>query len=405
MKRNDGNIACIIGPSHTVRWSWHIRDGVVKSDVAHDYVIGRGGAPIWSKQLFDTAKGALARGGKVGVMVGDFRFGNCVTLEPDHESLPLFVDNRFGIDAKAMTPELDREMLERGLNALKTWSEAFGDRVRFLFWDLFGRQIFDRLDGRYIDEGRYRHPVFNYEDITARVPRANTVDLAPILRMPMHEVRRLFIDSSCHPSQIGYSFLNAVLCGGREVTQAYREAVIETEAELFRLSDKIAVKAKSPVLVTGRSAWLDTLVGYLGESCLLRMARAGLVVAPIEKVRGQPSLEKILEEFPLDLCKPVVFSSEGRDISGRSAKAFGTDPAVWRSAKHIDWETATIPSIRARRETPNFTYGGGSLPSAASVITPTLDNHMVEQGPLGLPSWTGILAGFQCIEEAVSSST
>lgn len=404
IKMNDCRLACIIGPSHAVRWSWHIRDEVVRAGLAYDKVIGRGGAPIWSKQLFEGARRAVAQGGTIGIMAGDFRFGNSVALQTDYESLPLFIDGHFGINSSAMTQDFDRIMFKRGVDTVKVWCDTFPDQVRFLFWDLFGRQVLDRMEGRHIENGKYLHPVFNYDEVVACVPKGNLADLAPLLRLPMHEVRRLFIDSSCHPSQIGYLFLNSVLCGERDVIRAYREAVVEVEEELFRYARKITGKAGPPVLLTGRSVWIDTVVNYLGESGLRRLAAEGLIIAPINDVRGQPSLKRILEEFPLRNCAPIVFSAMGRDISSRLAAAFNTDTAYWQTASWIDWEGAASPAIEGRRETPKFIYGSEPLPRPSSVLIPNVKSHMVEQGPLGEPSWTGITHGLKCVRDATLGS-
>lgn len=368
-----------------------MRDGVVACDLPSENIHGLGGAPIWSKRMFDIARKHASKGGSLLVMVGDFRFGNPIALAPEKDARTLFQDGFLGIDATALTPEIDRKMLARGLAGVQSWVNSFGPKARFIFWDLFGRQVFDRLAGRHIAEGRYQHPVFNYAETVAQFAKADIVDLAPLLRQPIHEVRRLFIDQSCHPSQIGYVFLNEALCKGRDVLTAYRDAVSEVETALFALARKVATAKGSPVLITGRSVWLETLACYMGQSGMARLAEAGLVLAPLVPVAGQPTIAKMMQKVPLTDCTPVVMSAGGKDISPELARAFGTPLAFWRDVPVVDWEEGTKDAITARGETPRHVYSVGTGAPVSQVVTPALAAHMVEQGPAGMPSWTGIV--------------
>lgn len=390
---------CVIGPSHAIRWNWHVRDGVVKCDLPSENIQGLGGAPIWSKRMFDIASKHVSKGGTLLVMVGDFRFGNAIALAPEKNAGTLFQDGFLGIDATALTPEIDRKMLARGLAGVQSWVNSFGPKARFIFWDLFGRQVFDRLAGRHIAEGRYQHPVFNYAETVAQFAKADIVDLAPLLRQPIHEVRRLFIDQSCHPSQIGYVFLNEVLCKGRDVQTAYRNAVSEIETALLALARKVATVKGGPVLITGRSVWLETLAGYMGQSGMTRLAEAGLVLASLVPVAGQPTIAQMMQKVPLTQCTPVVLSAGGRDISAELARAFGSPLAFWRDVPVVDWEEGTKDVITARGETPRHVHAVRTAAPVAEVMTPTLVAHMVEQGPAGMPSWAGII---HLLEQIVS---
>lgn len=400
-KERDKPITNIVGPSHVVRWSWHIRDKVVEADLPFDRLFGIGAAPIWSKRLFETAEQTLEAGGRVGVMVGDFRFGNGIAMKADADAGPLFQDEYLGIEAQAITLEMDRKALDRGLAALKAWQGAFGKKARFIFWDLFGRQVHDRLSGRYIGGGRYFHPMFNYTDVVEQFPDADIVDLSPLLRSPMHEVQRLFIDSSNHPSQIGYLLLNGVLCEGRDAIEAYQCAVAEVEAELFALARGASRASDRKILLTGRSVWLDTLMSYMGKDSAMQLAKEGLVLAPLARKPWQTSIEQILQMESLDLCSPVVVSAGGKDLSFLLARALGTDPSFWNDVPHIDWETASSQAINERGETPRYVYGVGDERQAAEVVSLKLTAHMVEQGPLGMPSWSGIRHVLDLINRAL----
>ena len=176
--------------------------------------------------------------------------------------------------------------------------------MRFIFWCLFGRQVFDRLAGQHIIEGSYKHPVCSYAETVAHFPDADIVELAPLLQQPMHEVRRLFIDKSCHPSQIGYIFLNNALCKGQEALPAYLDAVREVESDLIALAEEVATAMGGPLLITGLSVWLDTLVGYMGQSGMARVAEAGLVLAPLRRC-WPASVDQILQRV-LEQCNYLV---------------------------------------------------------------------------------------------------
>lgn len=395
--RHDGP-RLVIGTSHALRWNWHVRDGVVRCDLPPDAILGQGGAPIWSRRLFEAARRHVAKGGTVGVIVGDFRLGNAIALTPEKDADALFQDGFLAMDARAMTPEIDRRMLARGLAAVRAWQDSFGAQARFIFWSLFGRQVLDRLAGRHIGDGRYQHPVFNYAQTVAQFPDADIVDLSPLLRQPMHEVRRLIIDPSCHPSQIGYLFLNEALLNGRDVASAYRDAVTEVETALFALARRVSGASGGPVLITGRSIWLETLANYMGRTGMVRLAHEGLVLAPLVPVRGQPGIAQMRQEVPPDRCARVVLSAGGRDLSEQLARAFDTPVAFWNDLPHVDWETATSPAITARGETPRHPLARGTEPQAETVITPDLAAHMVEQGPPGMPSWTGLVHLLEQIE-------
>lgn len=58
-----------------------MRDGVVRCSLPADQIFGLSGAPMWSKTLFDRAQLAVDDGARIGVMVGDFRFGNSIALQ------------------------------------------------------------------------------------------------------------------------------------------------------------------------------------------------------------------------------------------------------------------------------------------------------------------------------------
>ena len=379
----------IVGPSHTIRWAWHVRDGVVPCRLPSDRIIGHGGAPIWSKTLLNKSMAATGSDDFLTIMVPDFRFGNGICFDQAALRSDTMQDGFSGIDGRAMATEHDRTMFDRSMAALQIWHQRFGHRARYIFWCLFGRQIFDRLAGRHIQDGGYRHPFFNYQAIIDSLPDFDIVDLSPLLRMPMHEVRRLFIDSSAHPSQIGYLLLNGLL-SGLTATEAYRQAVAEIEGHLENAARRIAAAKGQKLLLTGRSIWLDTMMSYMGADGVARLAEAGLVLAPLDRLPGQPTIAQLTSDVKPADCAVVILSAGGADLSDPLARAFGNAASAWKDVPCIDWESATIPAIAGRKEVPAFSRLDPKLPLNPGAFRPDLRPDMVEQGPLGMPSWTGL---------------
>lgn len=388
--RSASRPSLIVGPSHAVRWAHHARDGVVRCGLSADRIIGLAGAPIWSKKLFDSAGALTGPDDQLAVIVGDFFYGNAVCLVEDAASGPLMRDGFLAIDARAITYDNNVKMLKRGMDALQVWHRQFGKRVRYIFWCLLGRQVHDRLAGHHIGDAGYHHPNFNYAEVVASLPEFDIVDLSPLLQQPMHEVSRLFIDSNSHASQIGYLTLDGLLCDGLSAPDAFRRAVENVESQLFALARQIAAAKGRKVFLTGRSVWLDTLMRYMGAAGLVRLAEAGLILSPLDRAPGQSSIAQITEGVRPTDCQLVVISSGGADLAPLLAQVFGADPRVWDGVPHIDWEGATKDVIAARGGKPRFTHDAAQKPQAPEVVSPTLEAHMVEQGPLGIPSWTGL---------------
>jgi hypothetical protein len=383
------DVTLVVGPSHVARWRSHVRDGVVDSPLAWDRFIGLPGAPMWHASLLRQAVDAAGAEGSVAVLVGDFRFGNRILLE-DRKPSGTLIDGFLAIAASAMTLEQDRMMLDRGLAGMHAWHKTFGDRARYVLWDAFGRQVHDRLAGRHNADGPYKHPVFNYDEIAAALPELHIVDLAPLLRLPMHEVHRLFVDASNHPSHVGYLLLNGLICDGLGVLEAYDRAVTTAETELLDLARGLSQAAGRKVLLTGRSVWLDTFSRYMGATGAQRLTEAGLILAPLDRAPGQRTPAQMVEDVDLAQCAVAVVSAGGADLSAHLARAFGTGASLWSDTPVINWEHATEATIRDRGEITEFARLDPNLPVKADGISPMLDPSQIELGRAGMPSWSGL---------------
>jgi hypothetical protein len=367
-----------------------VQDGVVRCALPARRIFGRGGAPIWSKTLFDQACIATKDGARIGVIVGDFRFGNSIALQVPPVPRDEICDGHRAITRAALTPAHDAEMFERGMAALRLWHHSFGGKARYLFWDLFGRQVQDRISGRHMQDGVYHHPVFNYAEVVAALPDLDIIDLAPLLHLPMHQLQRLFIDGSLHPSQIGYLLLNSLFCEGQDALSAYKAAVAEAEGALFDLAQRAAAAKGGRLVLTGRSVWLDTLLRTLGRNGVLRLAKAGLILLPFNRIPGQLPTDRAAGIKALESSAVVVLSAGGVDLAPNLARRFDTTAAAWADIACFDWETASKSVILARNKTPLLVHKQPNRPQASHLLPLKLAAHMVEQGPLGLPSWAGL---------------
>ena len=378
----------VLGPSHVVRWCENITKKVVESEVPVSNFIGRGGLPIWSKWLYQQAQRHQAD--DLFVFVPDFRFGNSVCLDESVGS-DLFQDGYVNVSQQALSNECDQKMLTRGLDALKLWQTSF-PKARYIFWCVFGRQVFDRLQGKHIVDKQYQHPAFTYQKIVRDFPALDIVDLNPLLSMQMQETQRLFIDTSCHPTQIGMLFLERALVAGEDVIDAYTAAVGDIETQLFDFAKKIVEHAQGKVLLTGRSVWLDTLVRYCGATGVQRLAELGLVIAAMDPHPAHIMVDQALSaQGGLSSFRHVyIVSAGGRDIIDELSRKTNIKREEWLDATIIDWESKTAELIQKKNEQPQFQRVNETLSPLDGVLTPELNEADVELGPFGIPTWSGL---------------
>ncbi|WP_457253343.1 hypothetical protein [Pseudomonas juntendi] len=385
----------MIGPSHMVRWAQHVTNGLLRQPQEPGQLIGFGGAPVWSSRLFDKAKQECPEGSKILLMVGDFRFGNDVALNPTRDSLPIFLPNLSGINAKAITPGNDDYMRERAHRALEAWNKHFKNQIHFLFWDLFCRQVQDRLAGRHIHSKEYRHPHWNLDESQSKVPAAKLIDLSPLLKLPMHEVMRLFIDPSSHPSQIGYLTITNCFNFGTDSRTAFNKAVNEVERSLLSSATQLVARKKRPILLCGRSVWLDTLLRYLGQTGREKLSKIGAQILTVNVQVGH-SKDPVRPLYNgTNYCR--VFISDDGDQSKISSDlrqnlaSYGTDRII-----SIAWEASCFEIISKRNETPLSLHDKNYSKSNSSNCISVLDAD-TELGPYAYPTFTGLLKLFDSI--------
>lgn len=186
----------IIGPSHVVRWERDVSQGRLPALKNVDFY-GVGGLPVWDDKLFSLVGSSINDYDELIVIVGDFRFGNtfCFQSRLRHT----------GIEKKYINHQNDSFLFEKSVLALYKLSEL--PKVSFLFWDLALREYLNRKNKKYLIDGVYQHPIWNLEALERRFFN-NTISIMDAIS---YDLNSFFIDSSLHPSVLGYEFLKEII--------------------------------------------------------------------------------------------------------------------------------------------------------------------------------------------------
>jgi hypothetical protein len=189
--KEDVSRKCIVGPSHIVRWQ-HLFSNTLTDLPAFDhYAIG--GLPIWDNELISFLNDAEDKYDEIYVLVGDFRFGNDLFSEIKKRHLGIKKDN--------INIGNDTALLKRAIEALDVICKI--KNVKIIFWDLYLREFLNKKTGRYVINKHYQHPLWNYDFFKRRYCHKN-IDLSLLDSL---NIDLLFVDSSLHPSILGYCFL------------------------------------------------------------------------------------------------------------------------------------------------------------------------------------------------------
>lgn len=351
-----GMNSVIVGPSHVVRWKKLRSEKAIARPITPNLCIGFGGAPVWSKRNLEAVHSLATATHNVCLIVGDFRFGNNIRLQ-ESEPDDLFVDGFSGITHSAINASNDEWMFKRSIRALEAWAELFPDRLSIMFWDLLCRQVQDRLMGRYITNHSYRHPTWDLEMIEVENPHLPIVSLIQLLRQPMHEILRLFIDSSCHPSHAGSLFIENVFFEGMDVVQAYKSSTDQVFNELIGAAET-AKLSQRPIWLIGKSIWISTLYRYLGASGVHKLSQAGIRLLSLSRELGHSGPDfKDFYSAPIDM---PIFIVSGSGSLDDVLPYFSNPPEnlekKLKGAKCFAWEANCVDIIRMRLERPGFSY-------------------------------------------------
>lgn len=192
----------ILGPSHVMRLIQAVDSDVIPKSTCTD-LYGYGGAPVWGDFIKKKSKD-FAKYDELIFIVGDFRFGN-KTLVDDS-----VINNQHSISKELITDANDKIMYDKVINELKILaSSEFKTKIKFIFWCLTLREYKNKKSGKYTDPmtGKYVHPIWNLSEVESLFPD-NIVKVNINNNLDM-----LSIDSSNHPSFLGYVYLNSLIYG------------------------------------------------------------------------------------------------------------------------------------------------------------------------------------------------
>lgn len=388
--RSRGEVSHVLGPSHVVRWRKQLLDKSIVGKIHPDNLIGIGGIPIWSQSLFDKALAFSKQQfcTRIGVMVGDFRFGNQVFLS-EHQVNSLLINGYSKINSDACTHEIDLKIFNHCINALNFWNHTFGDGSTYIFWCLFCREVQNRLDRKYLYNNLYVHPVWNYCEVLSKLPNLDIIDLSPLLKMPMHEVNRLFIDTSGHPSPIGYYFLDMVLARGYEVEHAYHSSVKEFEEIFILLAIELHAYANAPVIICGNSIWINALTRVLGSDGQSRLAKLGVLIIPLTSTKGrldENHIYDLLTNQASDFLKVFSFNPIPPE---ELARRFNI--SLYKlNIEYFDWDSSANQTLQIRlaRNTPTPEI---KINCISKVFKLEVTDAMVELGESRSPTLLGLI--------------
>lgn len=181
----------VIGPSHVKRLEHAVNANILPELSLRVDFWGRDGMAVWHplflKQL------SSVNYDHIFVIVGDFRFGNKTFAKTEAK-------NANGVEKDLINVDNDAKLYEKSLATIDQLIGVFGDKISFLFWDLLGREFANRRDNKYTADGRYRHPTWNYDDVSSRYPN-HIIDVGFLKQVCMD---RLTVDSANHFSMFAY---------------------------------------------------------------------------------------------------------------------------------------------------------------------------------------------------------
>lgn len=175
----------VTGPSHIELWKNYINEN--KLTQPSSFLL----YPIPAVSLFSNQLEKLIFWGRdffknIVLFVPDFRIGNIGAFDEKIR------DARF-INPNYMSDEISIQCYSLGRDKLDIFSSL--GNVKFIFWCLFGRESFNKKEGKYIENGEYKHPIWNYEDMI-NIYNKHVFDV----RNDFYDITDLVVDQSIHPT-------------------------------------------------------------------------------------------------------------------------------------------------------------------------------------------------------------
>lgn len=402
----DSNNTLVVGPSHVIRWRESLKDVAPhETKFSPNNMIATAGAPAWHSKNFKLAKQKAGKDKQILFMVPDFRFGNSIFKESLYVNSQgtwideLFKDDHLAIDQQCINLSNDIILRERSLAALTAYTKEFDGRIKLLFWDLLGRQVYDRLSGRHFVNGKYSHPTWSLDSIQNKFNEDVIVDLLPLTKIAMHEALRLFIDMSLHPSKIGYLFLEYCVLDQLTAAEAFKKAVLTVEGQIKEIFQPL-VQKNTCFVIYGNSIFIYILLRYLGWSGLKKLHEQGIYIIPHEHQLGFPILSA--EWLPPTGREYKTLYVLNQEFDSISTNLVGFKPTAVSSKNTILWEKSASVIVKARGIHAKFDDSALSK-KLLKAVKLDLQEADVELGDLMHPTYQGLIKMLKTIVSAGES--
>jgi len=253
----------IVGASHVAAWSHLVESNSMPALSEKDICFGINALPLFSAEARDYIEENHHKVDKIILFVSDFRFGNrffekhndfesTFIYSPEHASGLKTHDSFPPPDSRFISLENDSKLYNNALLILDYYIKTYQDKISFIFWDLNVRETINILKNKYIESGKYHHPVWNYDELVARY-KNYTYDVS-IIREHLSDY---LFDQQGHPNMRGFCFLwhlialeapeSAYLTAKKKFAKSLEVAfsVDEThEHEVVNISDELSLYSK-----------------------------------------------------------------------------------------------------------------------------------------------------------------
>lgn len=163
----------VVGPSHVSNWVNLISSK--KTPEVPFFLFGSSGLSIHGNTLDAILELLIHEHGMdVALMVPDFRIGNACLVSADGTQNALF------IDPMLIGDKFDQKIFHMSLSKLDKLVQRYREKIKFIFWCLYGREQLNKQKGKYVYEKEvYRHPVWNYSELLDRY-KENVIDISDL---------------------------------------------------------------------------------------------------------------------------------------------------------------------------------------------------------------------------------
>lgn len=302
MIESNNSKKCIVGPSHIVRWKYLASTTLTSLPKFDSYAMP--GLPIWDPELISFLKIAENEYDEIYVLVGDFRFGNEIFSAPDRA-------RHLGIKKENINNGNDKLLLEKSIEALDLIFKM--KNVKFIFWDLYIREFINKRSGRYTKDNHYQHPLWNYDFFQNRYGH-KTIELNLLDYL---NIDLLFVDSSVHPSILGYCFVYNLITN---------QTVVDSFLSSLRLKGEI-----------DKDLYYDVPSAIVGNGSFFRILQLHItkgIISPFPNVllsRADDALYAKRKE-----PRTLFFFSESQDEAGVKKCEWYVENSNWEKNVHME---------------------------------------------------------------------